>query len=61
MRGSFEFSDTTAIALIMAAYASSNLAMFSVNTKPPKSPNFGLAEKREHSEEGYDRGAILPG
>jgi hypothetical protein len=40
------------IALIIAANASGNLALFSVNTKTPISPISGLQEIREHSEEG---------
>ena len=45
------------ISLIIAANVSSGLAAFSVNAKAPILPIQGLAEKREHSEEGDDRGA----
>jgi hypothetical protein len=52
-------STKISIALIIAVGASSRLAALSVNTKTPISTHLGRPEKREHSEEGDDRGASL--
>jgi hypothetical protein len=49
------------IIVVIVVGASSRLAALSVNTKTPISFIWALREKREHSEEGYSRGASLLG